>query len=292
MVYDSVRSVVLLAGGSTTPDGGKTYTTFDDVWSYDGQQWRALGSSGALRSGMALAFDSKRGRVLGYGGYCPCKTSDSGTYSDLQELRGGTWVKIADIPSRPSTDSRMVYDARRDRLVLFGGSRGRQRLTDVWEFDGAEWHKRDIATPAELRDVAMAYDEARGRTVVVGSSGTSPDSTRTETWEYDGVSWTRVSADGPPPVVSPNVVYDSKRRVMILQGRGHETWSWDGTTWRKISERGPSPRYLSAMVYDSKRDRVVLFGGRPGLPKADANDTWEWDGTAWKELPMADQVVR
>lgn len=178
MVYDSVRSVVVLAGGSTTPDGGKTYTTCDDVWSYNGQECRALGSSGALRSGVALAFDSKRARVLAYGGYCPCNKTNSGAYMDLQELRGGTWVKIAAIPSRPSADSRMVYDSRRDRLVLFGGSRGRQRLTDLWEFDGAEWHQRDIATPAEWRDFAMACDEARGRTVVVGSLGTAPDSTR------------------------------------------------------------------------------------------------------------------
>ncbi|HEX5217835.1 MAG TPA: kelch repeat-containing protein [Vicinamibacterales bacterium] len=283
IVYDAATRRVLIFGGSTSLDGGKTYMTFDDAWAFDGK-WRGLGSTGAERSGMAVAFDTKRRRVVAFGGYCPCQKTAGGRYADLLELRDGKWQKISEIPSRPSTDSRMVYDARRDRLVLFGGSGpNNQAHADTWEFDGATWRRFEGAGPEQRGDFAMTYDEGRGRTVVFG--GIAASGPLGDTWEFDGAAWTRVATDGPAPRFSISAVYDAKRERVILYGGGDdETWAWNGTTWTKLADVGPPRRYLAALAYDVARDRVVLFGGRPGLPKPDANDTWEWNGTRWIQV--------
>ena len=285
MVYDASSRRVLLAGGSTSNDGGKTYSTFDDLWAFDGRRWRALGPSGVRRSGMALAFDSRRGRVLAFGGYCPCKTTDGGRYDDLLELRDGQWHVIGQIAGRPSTDSRMIYDARRDRLVLFGGrGAGRQLHVDTWEYDGATWRRVDVTGPELRGDVAMTYDGKRGRTIVVGESGGTTGPASAATWVYDGRAWGRIATDGPPLPPTPSAVYDATRDRVLLLGGDSTLWSWDGRVWTRVATDGPPKRYFGAMVYDVARDRVVMFGGRPGLPESDANDTWEWDGSRWIEI--------
>jgi hypothetical protein len=283
LVYDAAGRRVLLAGGSTSTDGGRTFMTFDDLWSFDGARWTSHGSSGAERSGLALAFDSTRGRVLAFGGYCPCHTADGGRFDDLLELKDGRWTAIGSIPGRASTDSEMVYDARRDRLVLFGGNGDRVRLGDTWEYDGASWRRVDGDGPGARVDFAMTYDAARGRTIVFGGMGSSGQPLG-DTWEFDGRAWTRVATDGPSPRFSVDMAYDSRRGRSILVGGGPGTWAWDGRVWTKLADAGPPARRLSALAYDEARDRVVLFGGRPGLPNPDVNDTWEWDGAAWTRV--------
>ena len=280
MVYDAAARQVLVIGGSTTADGGKTYSTFDDIWGFDGRTWRGLGSSGAERSGMAIAFDSKRERVLAFGGYCPCRTENGGRFTDLLELNNGMWRSVSSLPTRPTTDAKMVYDSRRDRLVLFGGhAAGNARLNNVWEYDGESWTAFAGPSPEPRGDFAMAYDSRRGRTVLVGGFG-QPAS---ETWEFDGTTWTRENSTGPPARTSA-MVYDTKRGQMVFLNDTSETWAWTGATWTALTKEGPPSRYLAAMAYDTPRDRVVMFGGRLGLPKPDADDTWEWDGTTWTEI--------
>jgi hypothetical protein len=47
----------------------------------------------------------------------------------------------AEIPSRRSAYS-MAYDARRHRVVLYGGSDSAfTRLSDTWEWDGKNWRQ-------------------------------------------------------------------------------------------------------------------------------------------------------
>lgn len=279
MVYDAAARRVLVVGGSTSNDGGKTYSTFDDIWSFDGKSWTGGGASGAERSGMAIAFDTKRNRLLAFGGYCPCRKEDGGRYPDLVELTNGRWVTIASIPTRPTTDAKMVYDARRDRMVLFGGvAAGNKRLNDTWEFDGTSWRSFAGVSPEPRGDFAMAYDSQRARTVLVGGFG-DPAS---ETWEFDGATWSRVNTTGPAARTLA-MVYDTRRHQMVFFNDASETWSWNGQAWTALAKHGPPTRYMAAMAYDTSRDRVVMFGGRPGLPAPDANDTWEWDGATWKE---------
>jgi len=85
----------------------------------------------------------------------------------------------------------------------------------------------------------MAYDAARGRTVLFGGFGAVDFG---DTWEWDGATWTAVDAGfGPGPLDSFGLSYDTARRRTVLFG-GHsgtvgeraDTWEWDGATWIRL----------------------------------------------------------
>jgi hypothetical protein len=290
LVYDAANDRTLLIGGSTPADsGGRSYKFFEDLWSFDGHRWTLLGASGAQRSGQAVAYDSKRNRVLAFGGYCPCRGKDAGRYPDLLELRNNRW-EIISTTERPVTDAGMVYDSRRDRLVLFGGSdASRTSVGDTWEFDGERWTKFEGAGPGARSAFSMAYDQRRGRTVLLGGYAAGARAPSAETWEFDGVVWARIATEGPSPRAGAGMAYDANRGVVLVFGGNDDkdTWAWDGRQWAKLSNAGPDIRAMAALAYDSRRDRVVLFGGRSrvGPPTRDFDDTWHWDGNRWQRIP-------
>ncbi|WP_438031795.1 Kelch repeat-containing protein [Sorangium sp. So ce204] len=139
---------------------------------------------------------------------------------------------------------------------------------------------------------AMAYDAARGRTVLFGGKGRFDD-LNNETWEWDGAAWTRITPTGasPSPRADHAMAYDAARKRVVLFGgfaggtsRG-DTWTWDGRTWTEVRPAGssPAPRHAHTMTYDPARRRITLFGGSR-VVNTGLDDTWEWDGTAWAEI--------
>lgn len=287
LVYDEVRQQVLLTGGSTPGEGESCCIFFNDTWTFDGARWAPLGESGTKMSGMRLVVDGAR-RVRSFGGF------DGGPMGVLRTLDGTSWRTDGEQPDLKAAESGVAYDARRNRMVVYGGSGGPTLLDATWEHDGTAWHKRDIASPPAREAHMMTYDAKRARTVVFGGvrrGGSGQRSlVRGDVWEYDGAQWIeRNTAGGPAPRHSAGVAFDSRRgRIIIFGGLGEtgmlgDTWAWDGTTWTKLADSGPSRRAMGYMAYDPRRDRVVLFGGRLGWPN-DASDTWEFDGTQWRQV--------
>src|SRR5690606_12563295 len=84
---------------------------------------------------------------------------------------GTTWRRL-DAPGPAARFAHeMVFDARRGRVVLFGG-RGATALDDTWEWDGARWQRVEgAATPAGRFTHALAYDAARGEVMLFGGYG-------------------------------------------------------------------------------------------------------------------------
>jgi hypothetical protein len=125
----------------------------------------------------------------------------------------------------------------------------------------------------------MAYDAARGVTVLFG--GRDAGGFSGETWEWDGTAWTLRSTGGPSARDRHAMAHDAARGVTVLFGGidaggfSGETWEWNGTTWALRATRGPSPTGGHAMAYDSARGVTVFFG-------AANRETWEWDGNAWQ----------
>jgi hypothetical protein len=141
----------------------------------------------------------------------------------------------------------LSYDRQRARLVLHGGRSGLQVKNDTLERDAAgSWHLVTNQGPPARYGHAMAYDEARGVTVLFG--GFLCDS--------------QLCSPGGGP---------------LYYG---DTWEWDGTTWTERAVPGPGPRWLHAMAYDPIRERVVLHGGRHPFGQQ-LMDLWEWDGASW-----------
>lgn len=113
-----------------------------------------------------------------------------------------------------------------------------------------------------------------------------------DTWEWDGKRWTQVATMGPSSRGRSAMVYDEKRREMVLFGGGGseilgDTWLWNGKEWREASVAGPPGRYAQAMAYDAHRGVVVLYGGSSAYrPARYLTDMWEWDGEKWSEIKM------
>jgi hypothetical protein len=132
----------------------------------------------------------------------------------------------------------MTYDAGRGVTVLFGGGAG-QGITvdlrqDTWEWDGVAWTQREPKGPLPpgRHSHAMAYDTARGVTVLFG--GYASSERLQDTWEWDGETWTELTPDGPVPAARDNtaIAYDAARSVAVLFGGSNsdgdlqDTWEY------------------------------------------------------------------
>ena len=288
--YDPVRQRVILTAGSTPVDSGRSFRFFDDLWEFDGARWTARPSSGRELSGVRLAWDARRGRMLSFGGYW-----DGLARAPLRVHTSEGWITLHERTAVPAAEPGFAYDATRDRYLAFGGSVSRGIVDGrTWEWRDTGWVALDIPAPPGRAAHAMAYDAKRGRTVVFGGIGGSVAGERPalfgDTWEFDGTRWERRDVPGPSPRHSAGIAYDSRRGTILLfggsapDGFAGDTWQWDGREWRRLATDGPEPRAMAALAYDERRDRVVLFGGRKGYPDGDLGDTWEWDGASWKRI--------
>lgn len=149
----------------------------------------------------------------------------------------------------------------------------------------ADWARYTGASPSPRVDASIAYDSARGRTVLFGGFTSQQSGTPlADTWEWDGAGWTQILPTSAPRARGGSgVAFDAERNRVVLFGgsSGHkslsDTWEYDGTTWTQMAAPiSPSARALPGMAYHAASRRVVLFGGAASL-----GDTWEWDGAAW-----------
>jgi hypothetical protein len=291
MAFDGALGVIVMFGGL------EAGALNDETWIYDGSSWTQiqLAIAPGARFWAPLAYDSDRGALVLFGGTTAPGGPGSQVFGDTWSLTGAPtapvdWLQInpAASPS-PRAFSQMDYDSARGVTVLFGGSSdaGAANLADTWEWNGFNRAQMSpSASPAALDGGSIAYDSARGVSVLFGGDGSS--GTSSSTWEWDGASWTlRTPATSPPATVFGAMSYDSARGRMVLFGTSSNTWEYDGTTWTQIfPANSPSPRFGSAMAYDPTLRRTVLFGG------LDANgqrlaDTWEWDGSDWTQIATA-----
>ncbi len=110
-----------------------------------------------------------------------------------------------------------------------------------------------LAPAATMREAhAMAYDSARGVTVLFGGWDGAYDD---ETWEWDGNTWTLRATTGPSPRYYHAMAYDSLRAVCVLFGgldgsTDGETWEWFNTTWTLRTSAGPSPKCTSWALWE------------------------------------------
>lgn len=285
LVYDNITKSVLMMGGSTPLNGGQAFKFFNDIWANNKSGWRKVGNAGDERSGIRLAFDSRRNKLLCYGGF----TGNNQSSGQLRAYENGEWKVLSDIPEMKAAEPGFVYDVARDKFIAFGGTAGRGLVNGaVWEWDGSVWKKFEGVMPPARQAFAMVYDSKRKRTIIFGGSAAGPDQSFGDTWEFDGNEWKKISEDGPGPRMTMGYAYDSKNEMMIIfgglgaNGVLGDTWGWNGKEWKQLSGDGPSPRMMGYMAYDQERERVVMFGGRLGWPN-DAGDTWEWDGKEWEE---------
>src|SRR5262245_39230634 len=114
------------------------------------------------RAGQAVAFDSKRGVFVVFGGETGLFDINYQTW----EWDGKSWTLGAIDGPQARTWHAMAYDFNRGVTVLFGGQSDWDTLGDTWEWDGRGWELRSRAGPSSRSDHAMAYDPVRHVTVL------------------------------------------------------------------------------------------------------------------------------
>jgi hypothetical protein len=201
----------------------------------------------------------------------------------------------------------MAYDARRGRVVLFGGADAAAVRGDTWEWNGSAWTLAAASGPPPRTFPAMACDARRGRILMFGGNrvlfGSDPPADGTflgDTWEWDGGAWSRIDAPGPSPRAEAAMAYDAARGRVVLFGgydrvegkirRLGDTWEWDGSRWRLLTVAGPSARSGAAEVFDGVLGAVVLVGGR--TESGTSAETWAFDGARWTDrLPASPEGI-
>jgi hypothetical protein len=243
--------------------------------------WTQLTPSGtppAPRGDGTLVHDSARQRMLLFGGVAATRYNDVWAVS----LSGGTsWTPLSPTGTPPSTRfaHTAIYDPVRDRMLVFGGNDGTNRLNEVWSLalsGTPSWTLlAPTGTPPSARmDATAIYDPLRDRMVVFGGY-TITTGQANDVWALSLAgtpAWTQLSPSGTPPQGRDyhTAVYDSYRdRMLVVGGHGAsfetftDVWelSFGSITWRQLSITGtPLVGDLHVSVYDSLSDRVVSSG--------------------------------
>jgi len=76
--------------------------------------------------------------------------------------------------------------------VLFGGDDWSGQPTDVWEWDGTDWERKDVGAPAARSHHAMVY-EAHTATVLLFGGKDGRGRRLNDTWIWDSAAWRRVA---------------------------------------------------------------------------------------------------
>ncbi len=184
---------------------GSTLTAQSEVWI---ERLTTL-----QRYRMPTDFDSVRGRVVGFGGWDEFTSLPN---NDTLEWDGFEWVQRDPETSPPAGDGhQLIYDAARDRTIVFGG--GICQAGETWIWDGHDWELRTgIALPRRFWHAAT-YDPVRERVVTFGGRGTPGQGYLDQTWEWDGSTWTQmVPTNKPSPREDCAMAWDSVNNRVLF----------------------------------------------------------------------------
>ncbi|HEY3450624.1 MAG TPA: hypothetical protein VGK67_29985 [Myxococcales bacterium] len=316
MVYDEQRRQTLLFGGA----GGleqADYTfgdALDDLWSWDGVQWKQVPKAGdwpSGRGGCGMAYDPGRGTMLVFGGWnSQCDTwewdGSTGTWTKVL----ATWVQPCITTAMTSFDYSGALQTLRfgglslDFLAPGGPTLARSAETALWT--GAGWSiAAGLPTRPSPRHMAAMAADGQGNVVLFGgeaSTGANPEpdpfkgARRNDTWLWDGKAWTclqlhdvTLAPPGRPEArFGHSLIFDPDRgRALLSDGWGAgpmvDYWDWDGTAqkWERRypinpdSGQVPTPAFGRAGAYDRDRKRFVYFGGQTATESS--REHWELD---------------
>jgi putative cell wall-binding protein len=203
----------------------------------------------------------------------------------------------------------MVYDAKTQQLLLFGGwhvpcgSVEGEYLSDTWSWNGVRWVRLHPATsPTPQAGGCAAYDPESGLVVLAGGGSDEFDH---DTWAWDGIDWRRI-ADATPSNMGPvqggcSMAFDPATGSIIASELNGDfpamlTWLWTGSGWTAQSYSGPTGYGFATMTYDPQLGHVVLYHDEYcaipdptpcSSPGPYESQLWERANGEWTLLPAA-----
>ncbi|HKQ56410.1 MAG TPA: kelch repeat-containing protein [Candidatus Eisenbacteria bacterium] len=290
-IFDPVRERMIVFGGRVP----SMNSWFNDVWAMSlagAPTWSQLAPTGTappVRANHSAIYDPIRDRMVVFGG------AGAGlVWNDVRALSlSGTpaWsIAASSMSSAGRQGHTAIYDAPRDRMIVFGGSSTTGYLNEVWalSFAGSPlWNQLSPAgtIPSARNAHTTIYDPARDRMVVFGGFGSGGGLNDLWALSFGGtLAWDAIVPTGGPPTPAYEhvAIYDGIRDRMV-------TFGWLGTFdrdnlwsltlpvtpgWSVLVTAGtpPTRRYGHTAIYDQPRDRMVVFGGTDNTSYF--NDVW------------------
>lgn len=183
-----------------------------------------------------MVYDLHRQVIVLLGGwYVP--QCGGGTYNDIWEYDGTTWINRGTLPFARSVFV-AVYDPVRHTTWVVVPNDNAQRI-DVWGWDGDQWFLTYPKTrPPYDRNLIVneaVFHEKRQRVVIHGWYIPQPGSGEPlGPWEWDGYRWYHyqfiechydddgeyVCTDTEPHKYLTSLVYDNNRQTMLVLDGG------------------------------------------------------------------------
>ncbi len=263
--------------------------------------WTQIDAAVPDRGYIQMVYDSAAEMFVTHGGTTRAGYDLNETWS--YDPAANLWTnRTADGSPTSRSGFGMVYDARANLIVLFGGrDTAGVFYTDTWTYNLTA-HAWILLSPANApparANFGMAYDSAADRILVFGGYGPG---LLGDTWSFDlrNDTWTDVTpANSPTPRMGPMMTYDVAAGRSVLfggstsVGDANDTWTFDsGThTWTNVTQTtAPRARSEGTFSYDSHGQRDVLFGGigRFGF----VADTWTWNAATGTWLNATQAVA-
>jgi len=235
-VCDPVRRRMLVGSGSS-------------LWSLpldDELEWSVLRTSGSPPGYHALLCDSAHDRLLAI--------SDQMEVWQLPLAGPLAWTQLAASGAQPAprTDFSAVYDALRDRVLVYGGyvplpppcDQHHTAVNEVWALTlgaGSNWQQLPVSSGPTTGQHTAIYDPVRDRMVIFG-----------------GHEWWLDCAFGGP-------LCNSCVEQPFFRYWREQCWALSlspGLAWTSIVIGGePHTRAGHSAIYDPLRDRMVIYGG-------------------------------
>ncbi len=160
----------------------------------------------------------------------------------------------------------------------------------VYEWDGKNWHSKEVKGPLGRRGHVWVYDESRKETLLIGGVTTghiSKDSILFDVWTWKDSKWKLMNSTCP--VKEPEAIFDPINNRILVYGDANnktqlnynlpaafELWQYKNNTWKKLSIDGPDITGSRMLAFDVERKRLVI-------PVFEQNGltVWEWTGKEW-----------
>jgi len=167
-----------------------------------------------------------------------------------------------------------VWDPRRSRMIVYGGSNWRRRFDDTWAFTLAtrSWERLDTGPGPTARYTAAAViDAARDRMIVAGGDDGVPTA---DVWALDlaTLRWSRLP-EGPDARFDAMAATDGRRAWFFAGLRSlyfeelDDLWELDLATdrWSALPNQGTRPPATSNSALAYHRGALYTFGGHATL---------------------------
>lgn len=276
--FDRVRNRMILFGGVATVPGAEDQI-LRDTWEFDGTTWTKTEEQGPDVVASVLVYDGTRDET-----YLVGMKADSATVMYRYTRPGWEQLTPATLPVCVSR-ANAVWQSYEGNVVLYGGACATGEVSGVtWEWDGETWKAIEGGGSAgRIYGHAMAYDSARGETVLFGGTDIDLGTEVNFTYKYRASKWQGTFTSYSPSARSLfGFASDPDNGAIWLFGgvRGsHDLWKYAYGQWTQtFAQDQPGTCAYPLTVWDTDRKVMVMVC-------SDASVT-EFDGTKWKTFSL------